>query len=94
MNCTLPEGYMSQLKLDLKKALIVRGFKGFTADCSGEGKWWTGSWIGVKWTGNRHIGTASVGPRKYTASASQIKMTYTITYNIQDLGTWEDIYGS
>lgn len=76
--------------VELFHARMAARYKGKTVSVSGSAGWWDGEWNGTKWSGNRYEGRGTTA----TYSYSQGTITVTVGYELEDMGTWEDIYGS
>ena len=76
--------------VNLFHATMASLYNGLTVQASGFGGWWTGTWDGSKWSGVRYEGSGSTAVYSYENGT----ITVTISYKLENKGTWEDINGS
>ena len=76
--------------VELFHARMAAIYNGKTVSVSGSAGWWDGEWDGKQWSGNRYEGRGT----EATYSYSNETITITVGYELENMGTWEDIYGS
>lgn len=90
MACECDRDAIIAASVQLFHATMAQLYDGLTVPVAGSGGWWTGDWDGIKWSGVRYEGAGSTAVFAYSPGAISV----VITYNLENKGTWEDVYGT
>lgn len=97
MACKCDRAAIIAASVELFHATMDSLYNGLTVQVSGSDGWWTGhrtsEWDAAvnlyKWSGERYVGTGSTAVYSYAKGAISV----VISYNLENKGTWTDIYG-
>ena len=97
MACQCNREAIIAASVELFHATMASLYNGLTVDVSGSGAWWSGSMTTEwdesvskwKWTGNRYEGSGHTAVYSYANGT----ITVEISYQLEDKGTWEEVYG-
>lgn len=90
MACKCDRDAIISASVELFHAVMSGMYDGLTVAVSGSGGWWTGDWDGGKWSGVRYVGTGATAVYSYNGGAVCVR----ISYNLINMGTWEDLHPS
>ncbi len=98
MACKCDRGAIIAASVQLFHATMAQMYNGLTVSVSGRNEWWTGSrtsdWdasVGLyKWSGERYEGNGATAVYSYENGTISVL----ITYNLENKGTWEQVYGT
>lgn len=89
MACQCDRAAIIAASVELFHATMAGLYNGLTVSVSGSGAWWTGSWNGIKWSGERYEATGGTALYGYADGVISV----VISYNLTNKGTWEEVYG-
>lgn len=90
MACCCDRAAIAAACVELFHARMAQLYDGLEVPVAGGGAWWTGSWDGSRWSGVRFEARGGVAAFGYANGVLEAR----ITYNLEELGTWEQVNGA